>query len=211
MVFPDRTSRTAIKNAKHFYMTKKPQEEKKPHFFAKGSDFRKWLEKNHEKEKELIVGFYKVNSGKPSMNWSQSVDEALCFGWIDSVRRSLDKDSYTIRFTPRRPGSIWSAINIRKVETLIEEGRMTKAGLKLFEQRDMNKSMIYSFENAALKLTAEYSKTFRANKKAWDFFKAQAPSYQKTIIYWIMSAKQEKTRLARLEKTIAGSEKGKKL
>ncbi len=182
-----------------------------PKFFPKASDFRKWLKAHHDKEKEISVGFYKVNSGKPSMTWSEAVDEALCFGWIDGIRKSIDKESYTNRFTPRRPRSNWSAININKVNQLIKEGRMQKAGLEVFEKRDKSKSMVYSFENAPKTLSAPYAKQFKANKKAWIFFTTQAPSYQKVIIYWIMTAKQEKTRITRLEKAIRWSEEEKRL
>src|SRR6187549_476911 len=124
-----------------------------PTFFATQSDFRKWLEKNHSKATELFVGFYKVDSGKPSMTWSESVDQAICFGWIDGVRKSIDKDSYFIRFTPRKPTSIWSAINIKKVEELTKQGLMQPAGLASFEKRTEGKSRIYSFEQEKVELT----------------------------------------------------------
>jgi uncharacterized protein YdeI (YjbR/CyaY-like superfamily) len=179
-------------------------------FFAKQSDFRKWLEKNHKKEKELLVGFYKVGSGKPSMTWSQSVDEALCFGWIDAVRKSIDKDSYTIRFTHRRPGSIWSAINIKKVEELTKQGLMQPGGLAAFEKRKENKSRIYSYEKEPAKLAPTYEKKFKTNKKAWAFFKSLSPYYQKLGVHRIMDAKQEKTQISRLEKLIKESEAGRK-
>src|SRR6187399_2509439 len=130
----------------------------KPTFFAKQSEFRKWLMKHHKKETELLVGFYKVGSGKPSITWPQSVDEALCFGWIDGVRTSIDKDSYQIRFTKRKPGSIWSAINIKKIETLTKQGLMQPAGLAAFEKRTAAKSAIYSHENEAATLTKEFEK-----------------------------------------------------
>src|SRR5687767_6119714 len=136
-------------------------------FFATQSEFRKWLKKNHKKETEVLVGFYKVGSGKPSMTWSQSVDEALCFGWIDGVRRSIDKDSYQIRFTHRKPTSIWSAINIRKVEELTGKGLMQPAGLASFEKRKENKSRIYTHEIAEVKFDPTSEKEFKANKKAW--------------------------------------------
>jgi uncharacterized protein YdeI (YjbR/CyaY-like superfamily) len=165
-------------------------------------EFRKWLEKHHQKETELIVGFYKVDSGKPSMTWSQSVDQALCFGWIDGVRKSIDEESYSIRFTPRRSKSNWSAINIMKVEELTKAGLMKPAGLKAFSLRAENKSKVYSYEKGRTHLDSKYEKQFRENKIAWDFFIKQAPSYQKAITNWIMSAKQEKTRQLRLEKTI---------
>lgn len=179
-------------------------------FFETQDDFRKWLESNHEKETELIVGFYKVDSGKPSMNWSQSVDQALCFGWIDGVRKSIDKESYSIRFTPRRPSSNWSAININKIEELTKAGLMKPAGQKAFSLRQENKSGIYSHENATF-LDAVYEKQFREDKVAWDFFMKQAPSYKKVIAHWIMSARQEKTRQSRLEKTINESRQQKRL
>jgi uncharacterized protein YdeI (YjbR/CyaY-like superfamily) len=141
----------------------------KPTFFAKQSHFRKWLEKNHKKKTELLVGIYKVGSGKPSVTWSQSVDEALCFGWIDGVRKSIDESSYSIRFTPRRSGSIWSAINIKKVEELTKQGLMKPAGIASFEKRKENKSRIYSYEKEPLKLSPAFEKKFKANKKAWNF------------------------------------------
>lgn len=176
-------------------------------FFKTQDDFRKWLESHHEKETELIVGFYKVDSGKPSMNWSQSVDQALCFGWIDGVRRSIDQESYCIRFTPRRKNSNWSAINIKKIEDLTKAGLMRPAGIKAFALREENTSGIYSYENDTTFLDSKYEIQFRENKKAWDFFMKKAPSYRKAIMRWIMSAKQEKTRQSRLEKTIKESEK----
>ena len=171
-------------------------------FFATQALFRKWLEKNHNTATELIVGFYKVGNGKPSITWSQSVDQALCFGWIDGVRRSIDIESYCIRFTPRRTTSIWSAINIKKVEELTKAGLMKPEGIKAFGLRTEHKSKIYSHEKKPSNLDADYEKKFKRHPKAWDFFSKQAPSYQKVMIHWIMSAKQEKTRLSRLEKTI---------
>lgn len=175
-------------------------------FFPTPEDFRKWLEKNHTTEKELLVGFWKVGTKKPSMTWSESVDQALCFGWIDGVRKSIDDESYSIRFTPRKPTSIWSAVNIRKVEELTKDGLMTEAGRKAFELRKEEKSAIYSHEKEPATLDPEFEKQFKANKKAWEFFSNQAPSYKKVMLHWIMSAKQEKTRLSRLEKTIRESE-----
>ena len=182
----------------------------KPTFFAKQSDFRKWLEKKHKKEKELLIGFYKVGSGKPGMTWSQSVDEALCFGWIDAVRKSIDKESYTIRFTHRKPGSIWSAINIKKVEELKKQGLMRPAGLAAFEKRKETKSRIYSYEKKPARLASTYEKKFKANKKAWAFFASLSPYYQKLAVHRIMDAKQEKTQISRLEKLIKESEAGRK-
>jgi uncharacterized protein YdeI (YjbR/CyaY-like superfamily) len=178
-----------------------------PVFFPTAADFRKWLNKNHKKETELLVGFYKVDSGKPSMTWSQSVDEALCFGWIDGVRKSIDKDSYTIRFTPRRPTSIWSAINLAKMQELTKIGLVKPAGLAIFEIRKEHKSNLYSHEHEPARLAIEHERKFKANKKAWAFFTAQAPSYQKVIIHWIMTAKQPTTQLTRLTKAIESSNK----
>jgi uncharacterized protein YdeI (YjbR/CyaY-like superfamily) len=172
------------------------------------NEFRFWLEKNHNKEKELIVGFYKVNSGKLSMTWSESVDQALCFGWIDGVKHSIDNDSYKIRFTPRKKTSIWSAVNIKKVELLIEQGLMQESGLESYKKRSESKSKIYAFENEEMKFPAELEKIFKANKKAWDYFQSLAPTYRKPSSNWVMTAKQETTRLKRLNELIADAELG---
>jgi uncharacterized protein YdeI (YjbR/CyaY-like superfamily) len=179
-----------------------------PTFFTKQSDFRKWLEKKHKKETELLVGFFKVDSGKPSMTWSQSVDVALCFGWIDGVRKSIDKDSYQIRFTQRKPTSIWSAVNIQKIEELTKQGLMKPAGLASFENRKESKSKIYAYENAEVTLSTEFEKLFKANKKAWEYFQSLPPSYKKPSTNWVMSAKQETTQIKRLKELIADSEAG---
>src|SRR5215813_13138165 len=138
----------------------------KPVFFSKQSDLRKWFEKNHDK-KELWVGYYKTSSGKPSVTWRQSVDEALCFGWIDGVRKSIDKTSYVIRFTPRRPGSIWSILNIKKVEVLAKNGLMQPSGIDVFNKRDEKKSKRYSFEQENIQLDKKFEKQFKQNKAAW--------------------------------------------
>lgn len=180
-------------------------------FFATQEDFRAWLELNHETANELIVGFYKVKSGKPSMTWSQSVDQALCFGWIDSIRRTIDSESYSIRFTPRRSNSVWSQINIDKIEELTKAGLMKPAGLKVFNLRKDEKSGIYSHENNALTGDSDFEIKFKANPVAWEFFLKQAPSYRKAVTHWIMSAKQEVTRIQRLEKLINASEQQKRL
>lgn len=183
----------------------------KPIFFASPIDFRSWLEANHDKEKELIVGFYKVKSGKPSINWSQSVDEALSFGWIDGIRRSIDEESYCIRFTPRNPRSIWSAVNIKKAEELINKGLMQPDGLRLYQNRKVEKNIVYSYENKPERLPAEFEEMFIKEPEAWNYFIKQPPSYRKTILYWIMSAKTESTQLNRLQKTIKTSGLGKRL
>ena len=177
----------------------------KPTFFSTQAAFRKWLEKNHDKEIELLVGFYKVNSGIQSMTWSQSVDEAICFGWIDGVRRSIGNESYCIRFTPRRPRSIWSAINIKKVEALTKQGLMHPAGLDAFLKREEKRSAIYSYEKEAAFFPNNFLKKFQSNKPAWKFFQSMAPSYQRTAIHWVMSAKQEITKEKRLEELIRDS------
>jgi uncharacterized protein YdeI (YjbR/CyaY-like superfamily) len=182
-----------------------------PTFFATQSDFRKWFKKNHLKEKELLVGFYKTASKKPSITWPQSVDEALCFGWIDGIRRSIDHEAYSIRFTPRKPKSIWSAINIKKAESLIKQGLMQSAGLAAFEKREDHRSKIYSYEKLPSVLDPEYEQKIKANKKAWNFFSSLSPSIRNVSVHWVMSAKQEKTRLARLERLIKDSESGSKI
>jgi uncharacterized protein YdeI (YjbR/CyaY-like superfamily) len=186
-------------------------ESEKPIFFKSSNEFRKWLEKNHQIKTELYVGYYKKESGKPTMTWSQSVDEALCFGWIDGIRRSIDKESYCNRFTPRRATSRWSTINIRKVEELKKMGLMQPAGLQIYNMRKEENSGISSYESEPKQLNIDFEDRFKANKPAWEYFSQQAPSYKRTIIHWILSAKQEKTKLARLEKTITESEKQKRV
>jgi len=140
-----------------------------PVYFQDQNEFRKWLEKNHKKESEIIAGYYKVGTGKPGMTWSQSVDQAICFGWIDGIRRSIDKERYSIRFTPRKLTSIWSNVNIKKVEELKKKGLMKKPGLEVFNNRKDSKSGIYSFEKEITKLDDNFERLFKANKIAWDF------------------------------------------
>ena len=183
-----------------------------PLYFPSPNHFRAWLQEHHSKARELLVGFHKKSSGEPSITWPESVDVALCFGWIDGVRKNVDSTRYTIRFTPRRLTSFWSKINIDRVRELTALGLMQPAGLKAFEQRTDEKSAIYSYEqrkNAALGDT--YERTFRKNRKAWDFFQAQAPSYRRVCSWWVISAKQEETRLRRLTRLIDGSAKGRRL
>jgi uncharacterized protein YdeI (YjbR/CyaY-like superfamily) len=182
-----------------------------PVFFANPADFRKWLEENHQTETEVLVGYYKVGTMKPSMSWSESVDEALCFGWIDCVRRTIDHESYCIRFTPRNPKSNWSAVNIQKVEEMIRQGKMTPAGIVAYEKRHDARSGIYSYENRPEILAPEMEILFRENSEAWNFFITQAPSYRKTKIYWVMSAKQAATQHSRLNKLIEASKVGKRI
>ncbi len=180
-------------------------------FFATQVEFRKWLSENHNKETELLVGYYKVKCKKPSMTWSQSVDQALCFGWIDGVRKSIDEESYCIRFTPRKSTSIWSAVNINKIEILISKGLIQPSGLDIYKLRKESRSKVYAYEKDIVKLSTNYEQTLKQNKKAWYFFSSQAPSYQKKIIHRIMSAKQEKTQISRLKKAIIESEKLKRI
>ena len=185
----------------------------KPTFFPAPADFRAWLEKNHDRVRELLVGFYKKGSGKPSITWPESVDEALCFGWIDGVRRSIDAESYSIRFTPRRARSIWSNVNTKRFAELTKEGRVHPSGLAAFEARDPERSGIYLFEQRSKdqKLGAAYAAKLEANKKAWEFFRKQPPGYQRLASLWVMSAKREDTRLRRLAVVIADSAAGRRI
>jgi uncharacterized protein YdeI (YjbR/CyaY-like superfamily) len=180
----------------------------KPTFFATPSKFRAWLEMHHETAAELLVGFYKKGSGKPSITWPESVDQALCFGWIDGVRKGIDDESYSIRFTPRKPTSTWSAINIKRVGELTELGLMRPAGLKAFEQRKGEKSGIYAYEQGEAVLDQAAEQEFRANQKAWAFFQSQPPGYRKTATWWVISAKKEETRHRRLARLIDDSAHG---
>src|SRR2546421_5769728 len=179
----------------------------KPTFFPTPSDFLAWFEAHHDKFQELFVGFHKKSSGKPSITWPESVQVALCFGWVDGVRKSIDETSYMIRFTPRKPTSTWSSINIKFVRGLTKKGLMRPAGLKAFAARGAKKSGIYSYEQRkSAQFTSEHSKQFRANKSAWEFFRSQAPWYQKVTTYWVISAKKEETRLKRLSALIDHSQ-----
>ena len=182
-----------------------------PVFFATPADFRAWLEKHHETERELLVGFYKKGSGRPGITWPESVDEALCFGWIDGVRKSLGEDSYTIRFTPRKPGSTWSAVNVGRVEELTRLGRMRPAGLAAFEKRSEAKTGTYSYEQKEdAKLEKAEEKQLRANKATWEFFQSQPAWYRRTAIWRVVSAKKEETRKKRLAKLIEESAQGRR-
>ena len=183
----------------------------KPKFFRTPADFGTWLEKNHATATELWVGFYTKDSGKPSITWPESVDQALCFGWIDGIRKRVDEISYQIRFTPRRRGSIWSATNIKRAKELARQEQMRPAGLKAFAARIENKSGIYSYEQRSTELSQPYAKLLKKNKAASNFFEKQPPSYRKMIGWWIISAKKEETRMARLAKVISESAQGKRL
>ena len=180
-------------------------------FFPSPREFRQWLEKNHDQVKELWVGFYKKDSGRPSITYPEALDEALCFGWIDGVRKRYEGDSYTIRFTPRNPKSVWSRVNIRKVEELIELGRMAPPGLKAFEAREEQRSGVYSFEQAKAELDPALEKEFRAHPKAWGFFQKQPPGYRRTATWWVVSAKKDETRARRLRQLIEDSDAGRRL
>jgi uncharacterized protein YdeI (YjbR/CyaY-like superfamily) len=183
----------------------------KPTFFPRASSFRQWLQRHHATARELLVGFYKVGSGTPSITYPEALDAALCFGWIDGVRTARDATSYTIRFTPRRRDSVWSVVNLRHVRRLTAAGLMAPAGLRTFRERDRARSGLYSFENRPRALAPAYARTFKANRRAWAWFEAQAPWYRRTMAFWVMSAKQEQTRLRRLAALIASSAKGSKV
>ena len=184
----------------------------KPVFFASPAGFRAWLETHHDKEKELVVGFYKKGTGKPSITWPESVDEALCFGWIDGVRRRVDDVSYTIRFSPRRKRSVWSLINIKRVEELTREKRMRPAGLAAFRARTDDRTAVYSYEQrTTAALDAAQEKQFRSHPAAWTHFSAQPPGYRRLCAWYILSAKKEETRAKRLATLIAAHAQGKLL
>ena len=174
--------------------------------FERPEDFRRWLERHHASERELWVGYYKKSSGRASMTWAESVDEALCFGWIDGLRKRVDDDRYMIRFTPRRAGSIWSAVNIGRVAVLSEEGKMRPAGRKAFEARREDRSGIYSYERRdEAVFSPAFEKRFRAKKRAWAWFQAQPKGYRQNTIRWVMTAKRDETRERRLATLIEDS------
>jgi uncharacterized protein YdeI (YjbR/CyaY-like superfamily) len=183
-----------------------------PKFFDNAQAFRRWLESNAGTASELIVGFYKVGTGRPSMVWPESVDEALCFGWIDGVRKRIDDASYQIRFTPRKPASIWSAINIAKFQQLQSQGRMTSAGVKAFSHRKDEKSVVYAYEQAATAtLSPQEIRTFKRLKTAWRYFDDCPPGYKKTILHWVTTAKKAETRASRFAKLMEACAVGKRL
>ena len=179
-----------------------------PAVFRSPAFFRSWLKKNHASTSALIVRIFRNHAAHAGTTYAQALDEALCFGWIDGVRRSFDKDSFTIRFSPRRPGSIWSLVNVTHAQRLIKEGRMAKPGLVAFQARDRKRTGVYSFEQGPSELSAAHVRKFRAEKKAWEFFQGQAPWYRRTSAYWVMSAKREETREKRLGILIACSGRG---
>jgi uncharacterized protein YdeI (YjbR/CyaY-like superfamily) len=177
-----------------------------PVFFANPAVWRAWLQTHHSDSRELLVGFHKKSSGKPSITWPESVDAALCFGWIDGVRRKIDAETYTIRFTPRRLGSIWSAANIKRVEELAGLGLMRPAGIAAFGAREEKRSRIYSFEQEDIAFDTGQSRLFKANRPAWKFFQAQPAYYRRTVTWWVISAKRTETREKRLTILIESSE-----
>jgi uncharacterized protein YdeI (YjbR/CyaY-like superfamily) len=179
-------------------------------FFETPAEFRAWLDAHHDTATELWVGFHKKGTGRPSMTWPEAVDQALCFGWIDGIRKSVDESSYTNRFTPRKAKSTWSRVNIARVAELTRQGWMTPAGLRAFEARDEAKSG-YSFEQRPQELSPEYAGRFQQHGSAWAFFQAQPPGYRRTASFWVMSAKREETRLKRLATLIDDSEHGRRI
>src|SRR5438477_5975693 len=170
------------------------------HFFKDAAEARRWFGKHHARQTELLVGFWKVGSGKGGAGYKEVLDEALCTGWIDGHRKNRDAESWTIRFSPRKPGSIWSGVNIKRAGELIAGGRMRPAGAKAFQARDEKKSRVYSYEaTQSTPLGKAEEQALRASKKAWAYWQAQRPSYRKTVSYWVMTAKKEETRKRRLQ------------
>jgi uncharacterized protein YdeI (YjbR/CyaY-like superfamily) len=195
----DQSGREAVVNSRHHSTN--------PKFFSTPAHFRRWLKSNHDKRPELWVGYYKKDAGRRSITWPESVDEALCFGWIDGIRKRVDEISYTIRFTPRRKTSVWSAINIRNAQRLNEAGRMQPPGLKAFEARRAHRCEIYSYEQRPQDLPDALIAVMRKNKQAWKFFQAQPPGYRRQMTWWIISARTEPTQKKRLTQLIEASAK----
>jgi uncharacterized protein YdeI (YjbR/CyaY-like superfamily) len=179
--------------------------------FKSAAEFRKWLQKNHDRAKEVWVGFYRKESGRGGLTYKEALDQALCFGWIDGIRKKVDEESYTNRFTPRQAKSAWSLINIKRVEELTGEGLMAEPGLAAFNGRDPTRSGIYSFENRPKTLTRELERLFRANEPAYEFFRAQPAGYRRLATWFVMSAKKDDTRQRRLERLIVDSAAGRRL
>jgi uncharacterized protein YdeI (YjbR/CyaY-like superfamily) len=183
-----------------------------PMYFATAAEFRAWLEKHHNTERELWVGYYKKGSGRSGITYPESVDEALCFGWIDGVRRTVDDERYVNRFSPRTPRSNWSAVNIKRVQELTRVGKMHRSGLAAFAQRAPKRSEVHSYEQRnSASLEPEHERRFKANERAWEFFRAQPPGYRQTALYWVISAKKEETRLKRLATLIEDSAHGRRI
>jgi uncharacterized protein YdeI (YjbR/CyaY-like superfamily) len=182
-----------------------------PRFFASADEFRRWLESHHDSATEIVVGFYRVETGKPTMSWSESVREAICFGWIDGHVKRIDDTSYTRRFTPRKASSIWSTVNIRHAEQLIADGRMRAAGLAAFNARTAKRSGVYSFEQESIELPEQFLTMLRANKKALEFWELQPASYRRAAAWWIVNAKQEATRIRRQKSLLDYCRKGERV
>jgi uncharacterized protein YdeI (YjbR/CyaY-like superfamily) len=183
----------------------------KPEFFTSQESFRKWMQKNYSSI-EIVVGFYKTTSAKKGITYKEALDVALCYGWIDGIRKGIDAETWMIRFTPRKEKSIWSNVNINRVNELLKLGLMKEPGIAAFKKRLEHKSGIYSYEQTKINgLDKTFENKFKANKKAWDWFQLQAPSYKKVVSFWVMSAKKEETRLKRLETLISDCKNGRKL
>lgn len=183
-----------------------------PRFFARPADFRRWLERNSATTSELVVGFHKVGSGRPSMSWPDSVDEALCFGWIDGVRKRIDDQSYLIRFTPRQASSIWSAVNVAKAEALIARSRMQPAGLAAYQRRKDARTRVYAYEQVAeAQLTDEEQRVFRRDQSAWKYLESAPAGYRRTVLHWIVAARRPETRARRLGQLISACAAGRRL
>ena len=181
-----------------------------PVYFSSETEFRQWLSANHQTAPELLVGFWKRSSGKPSIDWPQARDQALCFGWIDGLRKSLGEHAYTIRFTPRRKGSIWSKVNAERFEALSAAGYMTPEGVRAYEE-NKHKSGLYSYENELKELTPAETRLIRANKAAWKDWEARPAGYHKVVLHWINGAKRRETREKRLATLIEASAKGQRI
>jgi uncharacterized protein YdeI (YjbR/CyaY-like superfamily) len=182
-----------------------------PRFFDRAAAFRRWLTQHHTRAGELLVGFYKKASGKPTVTYHEALDEALCFGWIDGIRKSFGPDRYTIRFTPRKPTSIWSQVNITRAKALVASGRMTAAGLRAFETRDEQRAKLYSYERETARFDPDLERTFKSDPRAWEFCQAQPPGYRRIVTWFVMSAKKPETRAKRLETVIRHSRAGRRL
>lgn len=180
-------------------------------FFPTATKFRTWLKKNHATANELWVGYYKLDSGKLSLTWPESVDEALCFGWIDGLRKRIDQESYKIRFTPRKIRSTWSVVNVARAEELIKTQRMQPAGLAAYMARLEKRSGVYSYEQAGAELEQVYLSQIRDNPAAWEYYQRASPSYRKAVNWWIVSAKREPTRLKRLQELIEDCASGRRI
>jgi uncharacterized protein YdeI (YjbR/CyaY-like superfamily) len=182
-----------------------------PTFFSSADEWRAWLAEHHETASECVVGFVKVTTGEANLSWSESVDQALCFGWVDGVRRRIDDRTYSIRFTPRKPGSIWSAVNVKKMAALEAAGLVTDAGRAAFAARRDARTAVYSYEKAPAELAASETARFKAETSAWEFFQGQAPWYRRTATHWVTSAKRQETRGKRLAQLISDSAAGRRL